>query len=105
MDGYQFVASLVQSIASLGWPIAIVLAVWLFRDQLIKLLPLLRVKHKDWEASFRLEEAEREAADWRRRRPSQERCRPRRKTANSLVWRIFRRERRSSNRLVISKKL
>jgi Domain of unknown function (DUF4145) len=62
MDGYQLVASLFQSFVSLAWPVALVISVLLFRDKLGPLLPFLRVKHKDWEASFRLEQAEKEAA-------------------------------------------
>ena len=62
MNGYGLFAAIVQALASLGWPIAFVIAVWLFRDRLVSLLPLLRVKHKEWEASFRLDEAEKEAA-------------------------------------------
>jgi len=60
MDGYQFIASLVQSLMSLAWPAAVVICVWLFHDRLAALLPFLRVKHKDWEASFRLAKAEEE---------------------------------------------
>lgn len=63
MDGYQFIAAILQSLISLAWPAAFLVAVWLFRERLATLLPLLRVKHKDWEASFsRLDDAEREAA-------------------------------------------
>jgi hypothetical protein len=62
MDGYQFTAAIFQSLVSLAWPAAVVVAVWLFRGRLTELLPALRVKHKDWEASFRLDEAEKEAA-------------------------------------------
>jgi hypothetical protein len=62
MDGYQFIASLVQSIASLAWPAALVLIVLIFREKFRELLPLLRVKHKDIEVSFRLAQAEKEAA-------------------------------------------
>ncbi len=62
MDGYQFAASLIQSLVSLAWPAALVVCVWLFRAQLAALLPNLRVKHKDWEISFRLHEAEKAAA-------------------------------------------
>jgi Domain of unknown function (DUF4145) len=62
MDGYQFFASIFQSLVSLAWPAAFVIAVMLFRERLRSLLPLLRVKHKDFEASFRLEQAEKEAA-------------------------------------------
>lgn len=61
MDGYQFAASIVQSIVSLAWPVAIVACVWLFRERIGALLPLLRVKHADWEMSFRLDKAEKEA--------------------------------------------
>jgi hypothetical protein len=63
MDGYQFIATLFQSVASLAWPVAALSAVYVFRKELRGLLPQLRVKHKDWEASFsRLDQAEREAA-------------------------------------------
>src|SRR5690348_5490431 len=62
MSWLQFIASIVQSIVSLAWPAAFVIAMWLFREKPVSLLPLLRVKHKDWEASFRLDEAEKEAA-------------------------------------------
>ena len=62
MNGYGLIATIVQSIASLAWPAAFVFAVWTFRGRLTALLPLLRVKHKDWEASFRLDRAEEEAA-------------------------------------------
>jgi len=62
MNGYGLTAAIVQAIASLAWPAAIFACVWLFRAKLIELFPALRVKHKDWEASFRLGEAERAAA-------------------------------------------
>src|SRR5215813_13350827 len=62
MDGYALTAAIIQAIASLGWPLAIFGCVWLFREKLRELLPNFRVKHKDWEASFRLREAEKEAA-------------------------------------------
>ena len=39
-----------------------VASVWIFRERLQALLPLLQVKHKDWEASFRLDQAEKEVA-------------------------------------------
>jgi hypothetical protein len=61
MDGYQFIASIVQSLVSLAWPAALVACVWLFRAKLNELLPLLKLKHGDWEASFRLDDAEKEA--------------------------------------------
>ncbi|MDQ2084427.1 DUF4145 domain-containing protein [Xanthobacteraceae bacterium Astr-EGSB] len=60
MDGFQFTASIVQSIVSLAWPAAFVTAVWLFREKLIELLPRLHVKHKETE--FRFDQAEAEVA-------------------------------------------
>jgi hypothetical protein len=62
VNGYGLIASIIQSIAALAWPAAIVAIVWLFRGKLVNLLPLLQVKHKDWVVSFRLEQAEKEAA-------------------------------------------
>jgi hypothetical protein len=63
MDGYQFTASIFQSLVSLAWPAALVACVWLFREKLSALLPLLRMKYKDFDVSFRLEQAEKEAAE------------------------------------------
>jgi hypothetical protein len=62
MDWLQFISSIVQSVVSLAWPAAFVVAVALFRGKLMELLPYLRLKHKDTEVSFRLEQAEKEAA-------------------------------------------
>lgn len=62
MDGYQLTASIINSIATIAWPAALIGSVWLFKSELIALLPLLKVKHKDWEVSFRLDQAEKEAA-------------------------------------------
>ena len=62
MDGYQFLASIVQSIVPLAWPAALVACVWLVREKLNTLLPLLRMKYKDFDISFRLDQAEKEAA-------------------------------------------
>jgi Domain of unknown function (DUF4145) len=62
MDGYQFIAAILQSVVSLAWPAAIFGSVWLFCDKLRTLLPLLRMKYKDLDVSFRLDEAEKEAA-------------------------------------------
>lgn len=62
MNGYGLVASIIQAIAGLAWPAAFVVAVYLFRQRLTELLPRFYVKHKDWEASFRLDQAEKEAA-------------------------------------------
>lgn len=58
MTWLQFFASIVQSLASLAWPAAVVASVWIFRNDIRPLLPRFRVKHKDTEVSFRLEEAE-----------------------------------------------
>lgn len=62
MDGYQFTAAIFQSLVSLAWPASVVAAVWLFREKLTELLPRLRLKHKETEVSFRLDQAERESA-------------------------------------------
>jgi hypothetical protein len=62
MDGYQFIAALFHSLVSLAWPAAVFGSVWLFRDKLRALLPLLRMKYKEFDVSFRLDEAEKEAA-------------------------------------------
>jgi hypothetical protein len=61
MDGYQFIASLFSSLVSLAWPVAFVIAVLLFRARFLTLLPMLRVKRGEWEASFQLDQAEQEA--------------------------------------------
>jgi hypothetical protein len=61
MNGYQFIASLFQSLVSLAWPAAFIGAVWLFRERLTALLPLLHLKYKDFDISFRLDKAEMEA--------------------------------------------
>lgn len=51
----DFLASIVGSIA---WPSAMFASVYLFRRELVPLLPLLRVRHKDWDVGFdRLEDA------------------------------------------------
>ena len=65
MDGYQFFASLFQSLTSVAWPAVTLACVWLLRDKLIALLPLLKMKYKDKDneidISFRLDKAEKEA--------------------------------------------
>jgi Domain of unknown function (DUF4145) len=63
MNLYGLIASIVQSVASLAWPAAFAFAVWIFRRKLVELLPFFRLKHKDWEVSFKLERAEKEAAE------------------------------------------
>jgi hypothetical protein len=62
MNGYALTAAIFQSIASLAWPAAIFGSVWLFRRQLIEMLPNFRAKYKDVEIDFRLKQGEQEAA-------------------------------------------
>ncbi|MEY9360914.1 hypothetical protein ABH994_003635 [Bradyrhizobium yuanmingense] len=62
MDKLQFTADLIKSIVSLGWPAAFVAAVWLFREKLTELMPLLRLRYKDLDVSFRLDQAEKDAS-------------------------------------------
>lgn len=59
MSWLQFWASVIGSIA---WPAAFVGSIWLFRKKIIELMPRLRLKYRDWEGSFRLDQAEKEAA-------------------------------------------
>jgi hypothetical protein len=58
MDDYQFISSV---IGSLAWPFFIFLTFLLFRQQIVQLLPLLKFKYKDLDVSFRLDQAEKEA--------------------------------------------
>lgn len=58
MNYLDFFASVIGSITSLAWPAAVVAAVWLFSGEIRPLLPRLKLKHKDTEISFRLDEAE-----------------------------------------------
>ena len=48
---------------SLAWPAAVFGSVWLFRKQLIEMLPNFRAKYKDVEIDFRLREAEKQIAE------------------------------------------
>lgn len=65
LDGYTFTVELVRAttslIAAFAFPLALVVSVWLFKEKLGMLLLLFRVRHKDWEASFRWDKAEAEA--------------------------------------------
>lgn len=61
MDVYQFIADIIKSIVSLAWPAAFIGAVWLFREQLIQLMPHVQFKYKDLDVSFRLAQAEQDA--------------------------------------------
>jgi Domain of unknown function (DUF4145) len=49
------------SLMSAAWPVAFVIAVWLFRGKLTELLPLLIFKYKDLQLSFGLDKAEADA--------------------------------------------
>ncbi len=51
-NAWGFWATLVQSIASLGWPCALFGAVWVLREDIRKLLPNLRVSHNGTEIAF-----------------------------------------------------
>jgi hypothetical protein len=65
LDAYTFTIELVKAITSMiaafALPVALVASVWLFKEKLGMLLLLFRVRHKDWEASFRWDKAEAEA--------------------------------------------
>jgi hypothetical protein len=62
LDGYTFTTELVKAITSMiaafALPVALVMCMWLFKEKLAMLLLLFRVRHKDWEASFRWDKAE-----------------------------------------------
>jgi hypothetical protein len=62
LDKYSFTIELVKAITSMvaafAFPMALVISVWLFKEKLGMLLLLFRVRHRDWEASFRWDKAE-----------------------------------------------
>ncbi|MEF2074363.1 DUF4145 domain-containing protein [Consotaella aegiceratis] len=58
MNWLDFFASVFASLVSMAWPAALVLCVWLFRREIGPLIPRMRLKHKDTEFSFRLDEVE-----------------------------------------------
>jgi hypothetical protein len=62
LDKYTFTIELVKAItsmiASFAMPFALIVAMWLFKEKLGMLLLLFRVRHRDWEASFRWDKAE-----------------------------------------------
>src|SRR5258708_28051159 len=58
MNGYGLSAEIIKALASLAWPVAFVVVVCVFRKELVKLLPRIRVKHNKWDVSFRLDDAE-----------------------------------------------
>lgn len=65
VDGYTFAAEIVKAVTSMiaafALPAALVVSVWLFKEKLATVLLMLRIRHKDWEASFRWDKAEAEA--------------------------------------------
>jgi hypothetical protein len=65
LDRYAFIAEIVKAITSMiaafALPAALIICVWLFKEKLGMLLLLFRVRHRDWEASFRWDKAEAEA--------------------------------------------
>ena len=65
LDKFTFTVELVKAITSMiaafAFPAALVVSAWLFKEKLGMLLLLFRVRHKDWEASFRWDKAEAEA--------------------------------------------
>jgi hypothetical protein len=62
LDGFTFTVELVKAVTSMiaafALPAALVVSVWLFKEKLGMLLLLFRVRHRDWEASFRWDKAE-----------------------------------------------
>lgn len=52
-SAWGFAAVVVQSLAAVAWPGALICVVWLLRDDLRKLLPNLSVRHGDLEFSFK----------------------------------------------------
>jgi len=65
LDSYTFTAEIVKAVTSMvaafAFPVALIICVWLFKEKLGMLLLMLRVRHRDWEASFRWDKAEAEA--------------------------------------------
>jgi hypothetical protein len=62
MDWLTFFSSVIGSLVKIAWPAAVFGAVWIFRDKIEDLLPLLKLKYKDLDVSFRFDEAAKEAA-------------------------------------------
>jgi hypothetical protein len=61
MDERQLIAEIVKAVASLAWPGVVAFAIWLFRREIVSMLPRMRVKYKDAEIDFRLAQAEHDA--------------------------------------------
>jgi hypothetical protein len=58
MDILSFIASMFHALA---WPAAAVVCVWMFKERLQGLLPLLHMKYGGFDVSFQLDQAERDA--------------------------------------------
>jgi hypothetical protein len=63
MGWLDFIASIVGSLVKVAWPAAVLGSVGIFRERIDALLPNLKLKYKDWDISFRLDEAEKDAAE------------------------------------------
>jgi len=59
---YSVWVAIIQLLGALAWPTALIVAICLFKKDLQRLLPLARFKYGDSEVSFRLEQAEEDAA-------------------------------------------
>jgi hypothetical protein len=62
MGCLDFIAAIVGSLVKLAWPAAVFGSVWIFRERIEALLPNLKLKYKEFDVSFRLDEAEKDAA-------------------------------------------
>jgi hypothetical protein len=62
VDWLQFISTMFGHLVVLAWPTAFVVVAYLYRERLMELLPGLRLKRGEWEASFRLGKAEEAAA-------------------------------------------
>ena len=62
MDWLTFFSTVIGSLVKIAWPAAMFGAVWIFRNKIEDLLPLLKLKYKDLDVSFRFDEAEKNAA-------------------------------------------
>jgi len=62
LDRYTFTVEIVKAVTSMiaafALPTALIISVWLFKETLGMLLLMFRVRHRDWEASFRWDKAE-----------------------------------------------
>jgi len=62
LDRYTFTLEIAKAVTSMvaafALPTALIVSVWLFKETLGMLLLTFRVRHRDWEASFRWDKAE-----------------------------------------------